>query len=238
MNDTAALYLDLMKLALADLLYEGEDTPPRREGRVWPVRAYTMVGIPRLNNIQHCIEDVIKNGVPGDLIETGVWRGGATMFMRAVLKAHGATDRRVWVADSFAGLPKPNAEKYPEDAGDTHYTIPVLAISLETVRANFERMGLLDEQVRFLKGWFSETLPSAPIERLSVMRLDGDLYESTMDALVNLYPKLSVGGYVMVDDYGAIPACKKAVDDFRISRQIGDELRVVDWTGVYWQRKS
>jgi O-methyltransferase len=85
-----------------------------------------------------------------------------------------------------------------------------LAVSLEQVKANFDRYGLLDDQVRFLKGWFRDTLPVAPIERLAVLRLDGDMYESPMDTLVNLYPKLSEGGYVIVDDYGAIPACRQA----------------------------
>jgi hypothetical protein len=98
------------------------------------------------------------------------------------------------------------------------------------------RPGLLDEQVRFLPGWFSDTLPTAPIERLAVLRLDGDMYGSTMEALEALYPKLSVGGYVIVDDYGAVPQCKEAVTDFRAAHQIIDPMETVDWTGVYWQR--
>jgi len=80
---------------------------------------------------------------------------------------------------------------------------------------NFRKYDLLDRQVRFLKGWFSETLPGCPIERLAVLRLDGDMYESTMDALKHFYPKLSAGGYLIVDDYGAAPACKTAIHEFR-----------------------
>ncbi len=172
----------------------------RQEGRDWPVLAHTMIGMKRLENLQFCVEDVLLKGVPGDLIETGVWRGGATIFMRAILKAYGIADRRVWVADSFAGLPPPDPGKYPADANDKHHTKKPLAISLEEVKANFEKYGLLDKQVQFLKGWFKNTLPVAPITRLAVVRLDGDLYESTMDGLTNLYPKLSVGGYLIVDD--------------------------------------
>ena len=195
-----------------------------------------MVGPKRLENIRFCIEDVLQQGVPGDFIETGVWRGGSVIFMRAMLKAHAVTDRIVWVADSFEGLPKPDAAKYPADSGDRHFLIPELAISLEQVQANFRAFGLLDSQVRFLKGWFKDTLPTAPIEKLAVARLDGDLYESTIDALTNIYPKLSVGGYLIVDDYGAVPACKKAVHDYRDARGIKDPIKNIDDIGHFWHK--
>jgi hypothetical protein len=156
--------------------------------------------------------------------------------MRAVLKTHGCTDRTVWVADSFRGLPPPNVEQYPQDRGLDLSQEKFLAVSVEQVRANFRKYGLLDERVRFLQGWFKDTLPTAPIEQLAVMRLDGDLYESTMDALTSLYPKLSIGGYVIIDDYGAVPACAQAVTDFRGRHAIRDEVKRVDWTGAYWRR--
>ena len=236
---------DNIKSQLANLLNDNNLTLARRipfqaerraEGLDWPRDADTMIGLKRLDNLQSCMEDVLKNNVPGDFIETGVWRGGATIFMRAVLKAYGITDRCVWVADSFAGLPPPDVDNYPEDLGDQHHIHDFLRVSLEQVQANFERYGLLDGQVRFLKGWFKDTLPKAPIEKLAVMRLDGDMYESTMDGLANLYPKLSVGGYVIIDDYGYWEACRKAVHDFRASHGITDEILGIDWTGVYWQR--
>lgn len=209
----------------------------RELGRDWPLEAETMIGLERLNNIRECVTDVVKRGVPGDLIETGVWRGGATIFMRGVLAAYGDTERTVWVADSFEGLPKPSG-KYAADDGDPHWTYSVLAVSEEQVRANFERYGLLDDQVRFLKGFFQDTLADAPIEQLAVARLDGDMYESTIVALDALYPKLSIGGYLIVDDYGAIAACRQAVDDYRRDHVIAEPLVEIDWTGVYWQRQS
>jgi O-methyltransferase len=234
--NTRDLYLNLMKLSLTDLIYDDVDARTRQEGRDWPLRAYTMIGLKRLNNLQYCIQDVIANNISGDLIETGVWRGGATIFMRAVLKAYAVTDRYVWVADSFEGLPMPDAHRYPSDAGDTYYQSRELAISLEQVKANFERFELLGEQVQFLKGWFRDTLPAAPIEKLAVLRLDGDMYEATIQALTYLYPKLSRGGYVIVDDYGAVAGCRRAVDDYRASEGIKEEIRWVDWTGIYWRR--
>ena len=211
-------------------------TANRMEGRIWPLVAHTMIGLKRLANLEFCIEHVITNGVIGDLIETGVWRGGASIFMRAVLKAYGVTDRSVWLADSFEGLPPPDTGKYPHDADSRLHESRELAVSLEQVQANFERYGLLDGQVRFLKGWFCDTLPAAPIEHLAVLRLDGDMYQSTMDALVNLYPKLSEGGYVIVDDYGCISACRQAVHDYRSADGITERIHNIDWTGVFWQK--
>ena len=214
------------------------DAAERLEGRGWPGQAETMMGLKRLENLQYCATQVLQRNIPGDFIETGVWRGGATIFMRAVLKAYGDCDRTVWVADSFEGLPKPDS-RYPQDAGDGLWTYKsMLGISLEQVKANFARYGLLDGQVRFLKGWFEETLPTAPIDRLAILRLDGDLYSSTIHALQNLYPKLSPGGYAIVDDYGSIPACKQAVDDFRLEHGITEHLEEIDWTGVFWEKRS
>ena len=212
------------------------DPAKRDQGLDYTSDADTMIGMLRLDNLQACVVDVLRDGVPGDLVETGVWRGGASIFMRAVLHAYGITDRLVWVADSFQGLPKPDPERYPADADDELWKASALAVSVDEVKANFAAYHLLDEQVRFLVGWFKDTLPGAPIDRLAVLRLDGDLYESTMDALTALYPRLSVGGYVIVDDYGAMESCRKAVEDFRAEQQITDPIVAVDWTGVYWRR--
>ncbi len=207
----------------------------RAEGKIWPVRAFTMIGLKRLDNLQHAVETVIKEDIEGDLIETGVWRGGAVIFMRAVLAAYNICDRKVIAADSFEGLPKADVDKYPADRDDPHYIHRYLAVSLEEVQENFSKFGLLDEQVQFLKGWFEETLPKAPIEKLSVLRLDGDMYGSTMVALENLYPKLSKGGFCIVDDYG-LKGCKMAVDDFRKKHHISSPIKKIDWTGIYWRK--
>jgi hypothetical protein len=252
LSDPAELYLDLLKNCLTRLAF-GETQPidpltsermpfdakRRLEGSDWPSEAETMAGLLRLDNVQRCVVDVLRQRVPGDLVETGVWRGGITILMRAILKVYGDTERTVWAADSFAGLPVPDAEKYPADARHDFSTSAgynVLAVSVEDVRANFTRYGLLDDQVRFLVGWFRDTLPTAPIERIAILRLDGDLYESTMDALNALYPKLSPGGYVIVDDYYAWEPCQKAVNVFRENHGITEPVQAIDWTGAYWQR--
>lgn len=209
----------------------------RENGADWPHRAETMIGLRRLDNLQDCIEAVVADDVPGDVLEAGVWRGGAAIFMRAALAALRQSKRLVWVADSFQGLPKPDP-KHVADRGDQHWTRQELAVSLEEVKRNFSRYHLLDRQVRFLPGWFNETLPTAPIQQLAVLRADGDMYGSTIDILETMYPKLSVGGFAIIDDYGAVPACRAAVEDYRSEHGITEPIERIDWTGVFWRRKA
>src|ERR1039457_663209 len=112
-------FIGYLKKHNLQIMRRFEFDPDRRaKGQDWPPLADTMIGLKRLDNLQNCIETVLKDNVPGDMIETGVWRGGGSIFMRAVLKAYGSTGRTVWVADSFEGLPEPDAAKYPLDAGD------------------------------------------------------------------------------------------------------------------------
>ena len=233
-----AAYLNLLEKTLVGLPYaQAQDYQFRQDGRDWPQLAHSMAGMARLHHLRACVETVVRENIAGDLIETGVWRGGACILMRGVLRALGEQSRRVWVADSFAGLPKPDAEKYPADAGDTLHAFKELAVPLEQVRDNFRRYDLLDEQVMFLKGLFADTLSIAPIKQLSVLRLDGDMYESTMDAITALYPKLSAGGFCIVDDYGAVPACQVAANDYRRAHGIESPVRMIDWTGAWWRKE-
>lgn len=212
------------------------DEHARLHGLDWPARAETMVGLKRLDNLEYCIRSAVEENVSGDLVETGVWRGGSAIFMRGVLKALGDEQRTVWAADSFEGLPPPNAIEFPADAGDEHHALGELEVSEEVVRRNFSRYGLLDDKVQFIKGFFKDTLAAAPIERISVLRLDGDMYESTIEALEPLYPKLSVGGYCIVDDYHAVSACKKAVEDYRQQHAIDEPIMEIDGSAVFWRR--
>ncbi|MEO5582858.1 MAG: TylF/MycF/NovP-related O-methyltransferase [Saprospiraceae bacterium] len=211
---------------------------PKREDRVngldWPANAETMIGLKRLENIEYCIKKIIENNIPGDLIETGVWRGGASIFMKAVLKTSSHNDRKIWLADSFLGLPKPDESIYEKDVGDEHYLQKELKVSLESVKNNFSKFDLLDDNIMFLEGWFKDTLPLAPIEKLALIRLDGDMYESTMDGIYNLYPKLSKGGFLIVDDWGAVKGCQDAIMDYRTQFNISDTIVPIDQSSVYW----
>jgi hypothetical protein len=275
MGDVAvSLYLDLLKRCIVNQIYQdpgirspwddaSEDALTRFDlkGRLegggdWPSQAHTMIGMRRLENIQTLAEDVLRTQTPGDFIETGVWRGGSTILMRGILKAHGIRDRAVWVADSFAGFPSTEEEgassrsfNSPELVslrGYQHSSLPEKVrtsfdlvsegTSYEEVRDHFARYGLLDDQVKFLRGWFCDTLPSAPIERLALLRLDGDLYDSTYDALQALYPRLSVGGYTIVDDYSFFIECRQAVHDYLDATNADAEIQRVDDEAVFWQK--
>lgn len=241
------LYLDLLKKILTGTLFGRQ--PEATDSAAELISHYgnraTVTGLPvrRLNHIQSCVAEILSHDVPGDFIETGVWRGGATIFMRALLKAHRVHNRWVWVADSFEGLPEADEKLFPNEAAFLRREITRdfkrLAVPIEEVKDSFAAYGMLDDQVRFLKGWFKDTLPHAPIGKLSLMRLDGDFYESTRDALTNLYDKLSVGGMVIIDDYGEDDFdCRRAVDEFREQRAIKDPLMAVDSRCYWWRRTA
>jgi hypothetical protein len=251
------LYLDLLKKCLTASIYDESgwqvlkrltinerpvvavqpsplDAARRQTGRDWPLFGYSMIGHRRFDNVRYCIEHVLEHRVEGDLIETGVWRGGTTIWMRSILKVYGVTDRAVWVADSFEGMP-PKGPRDQDSVDPDLSRVAYLNVPLDEVRRNFERFGLLDEQVRFLKGWFHESLPAAPIEQLAVLRIDCDLYESTHDVLTSLYRRVSPGGFVIVDDYLDWQGCRRAVDEFRAASGISAPLVPIDCNGVFWQ---
>lgn len=208
-----------------------------RKGRI----GESMMGLGAMNNLHDCIRNAFADNVPGDLCETGIWRGGGCIFMAGAAKVYGEMDRKVWCCDSFEGLPKPNAELYPADADDELWK-QELGVSVEQVKENFRKYGLLDENINFVKGFFSETMPAVPIEKLAVLRLDGDMYESTIVVLDNLYERVSPGGYVIIDDFGMIEGCDKAVHDFRRKASVEEPLEIIGYVngnplGAFWRKK-
>jgi len=236
-------YLNLLQKVLTRELFltDPRKLQDRRHGRDWPMDAETMVGTERLCSLTRLCQDVYARSIPGDFAECGVWKGGCAIMMAAVVEERMDSGdhpyqpvRNVWVVDSFQGCPKPNPELYPADLNDNHHSLQFLAVSREEVMSNFNRYGLLHPNVKFLPGWFKDTLPG-PIEKLAVLRLDGDLYESTWQCLKALYEKVSPGGYVIVDDYGCVPGCRQAVDNFREVRNIRNPIHQIDWTGIWWQ---
>ena len=241
------LYIDLLIKILANTIYEDPSMHPktagtfqpelRSKGDDWPSVAHTMVGVQRLQNLRELTERVLNEGIPGDFIETGTWRGGCCILIRGILAAYGVQDRKVFVADSFEGLPPPNPKLYPADKGMNFHEYKELAIPLEQVKDNFSRYDLLDDRVEFVKGFFSDTLPALEAGPFALLRLDGDLYESTYVALDALYPKLSPGGFVIVDDMNYVPACRKAVLDFRQRMKITAPVQKVDWAASWWRKE-
>jgi O-methyltransferase len=243
-------YLDLLKLCLCDLTgatsvsvsavpgggvvaseISGYLLRLRSAGMDWPLQGLTMTGLARLDDLQSCVESIVADGVEGDVIEAGAWRGGSSILMKATLEALG--DRReVVVADSFAGFPDEQDEDRPEGALST---FEYLAVSEDEVRANFARFGL-DEGVTLVPGFFQDTLPGLSGRTWAIVRLDGDTYEATRVGLESLYPGLSEGGYLVIDDYGAYEECRKAVEEFRAEHDIGAPIEAVDWTCVRWRK--
>jgi O-methyltransferase len=241
------LYLDLLVKSISNLIYgsvpsdtwnDGLFRPDAKPGRDRDSPAHSMVGLLRLQNVRELAQRAIDEGIPGDFIETGVWRGGCCILMRGVLAANLVADRKVYVADSFAGLPPPSPTLFPVDSDSSWHTMLGLAVSLDEVRDNFKRYDLLDDHVVFVKGFFSDTLPKLDAGPFAIIRLDGDMYESTYVALQSLYPKVSPGGFVIIDDYGAIAQCRQAVDDYLSAHSISDAIHQIDSTGVWWQKSG
>ena len=249
-------YLSVLKMGLCDLLgvrtqtihwnekgnlflrhLKDDELKYRVNGIDWPAHGMTMVGLERLDDLQFCVESVVREGVPGDLIEAGTWRGGASILMRATLNSLGETDRTLWMADSFNGFPIPDREAYPEDSRIDFSDRDFIAVPIEEVKGNLDKFGCA-EGVEFVPGFFEDTMPGMAAGTWAVVRLDGDSYESTMTTLSKLYPGLSRGGYIVIDDYGALPECKRAVDEYRETHGITAPITTIDWTGIRWQKET
>ena len=260
-DNLRAAYLELLKLCLCDLAgartlsvhrtgntrrfdspvfsreLDPEELPLRAMGGDWPFSGMTMVGLSRLDDLQACVESVVADQVEGDVIEAGTWRGGASILARATLDSLGADERTVWVADSFEGLPAPDLDAFPEDKELDLSRIDFLAVPPEEVRSHFARFGC-EHGIELVEGLFDETLPSLRERRWAVVRLDGDTYEATWVGLESLYPGLSAGGYLIVDDYVLLEECRRAVDEYRSQHGITEPIEKVDWTGIRWRRES
>jgi O-methyltransferase len=243
-----ACYLDLLERTLLDSIYGESRIESALRGLLqrmrhpyltfrgsfnWPARAHSMIGAARMRHLRQLVETTITENIPGDYIEAGVWRGGACILMRGILKAHDIRDRRVFCADSFKGLPRPTCW---QDRPSRLHAFSELAVPVDAVKRNFAAYGLLDDQVVFLEGLFKDTLPGLAGNRFALVRLDADLYESTMDALGSLYDSISDGGFVIIDD--VLLGCRQAVHDFLDARKLQVEMHKVDEACVWWRKTA
>lgn len=210
----------------------GDELTTRIDGLDWPLTAETMVSHKRLDNLRELIQQIVNEQIEGDFIETGVWRGGASIFMKAVLYTLGS-NKKIFVCDSFQGFPK--SSNILDDEFD-FLNDRRFAVSLDEVKGNFEKYDLLDENVIFVKGWFADTLSTLQ-GPFSLLRLDGDLFSSTNDALRALYPKLIDGGFCIIDDYSLSP-CKAAVDSYRALNNIKEPMMTIDHSAMYWRKNE
>jgi O-methyltransferase len=207
----------------------------RRVGLDWPRIGISMIGVVRMDNLRSALYDVTKKNIPGDFVECGVWRGGASIFATGFLKINEIKDRKVWVVDSFDGLPLNRTNK--DDAN--WYDMEYLKVSTDLVMTNFKGFHLWDESmVTFVKGYFVDSLPYIKVQKIAVLRMDGDMYESTLDQLFNLYDKVEVGGWVIIDDW-SITVCKTAINDFRRWHGMTEEIRGTgDNVGAYFIKEK
>jgi len=205
---------------------------------------HTYVRVAGLDNIEHCARTIIEAGVPGDFVDAGTLRGGTAILMRGILKAYGDRGRKVVVADSFEGLPMPSSLDSMFDREIWYALADLLPQynlrcieSLDRVRQNFERYSLLDEHVVFAPGWFRDTLKELSTTQVAMLRIDADWYEGTRDALEALYPRISNGGFVIIDDYH-LDGCKRATDEYRVKNRVFDKILTADADDgvVYWRK--
>ena len=200
-------------------------------------------GYRRLTTIEHLLEAIISRRVPGDLVEAGVFKGGVGILMQAILRKHKLDQiRRVWNFDSFNGYPHVNVSRYPQDEEwkdvwfeEKFWDQGFINTSLKQVKDNFATHGMLNGNVHFVQGWFAHTLPRAEVNRIAFLHIDADLYSSITQALEYLYPKLSPGGVVLLDDF-KFPASYLAIAGFRQRYGIKTKWRFAETLDpiMYW----
>ena len=247
LSSLQTLYIDTIRQAVSGSLFDeagrcgplpgclANDTVPyngtlREGGEDWPFVGHTMTGHKRLRNVEEVIRTVINEGVPGHFAELGVWRGGSCIFAKAILRALGEDrDRDVLVFDAF--------QSFGGYGGNDVY----LAVSLEAVQHNFDKYGLLDENVRFYKGLFKDSVPRFRKlhgdETISVLRIDGNFYDSYQDAFYYLYELVPVGGFVIFDDIRSHPAVMQMWLDFQADQHVTEELTTIDIHSAYFRKK-
>jgi O-methyltransferase len=238
-------YIDLLKRTITNYTYLGAERAFEDFRCInhydlaaarWKIdqlaRPLTLLTKAQLDLIEDAVAIIARQGVPGDFIEAGVWRGGVIILMRALLDAYNLEGRRVFAADSFAGIPKNvRATNDPVDQWSDRW-----AASLEEVQRNIARVGVLDERILFLPGFFADTLHHLARERFALIRLDSDSYDSVETSLEYLYPLLSKGGVLIIDDWH-LPGCRMAVEDYRRRFGIADPVRVHEGN-AFWIKQQ
>lgn len=211
----------------------------------------TMLPMPRLFDLHDIVRLINSDGIPGDLVECGVWNGGAVGLMGIVNRGFPGPDRRIHLFDSFEGLPPPTVLDVDVYAGYAESAVAetgpgeLAAIGAckgdgQPIVESFlvDRLGLPREQLVFHVGWFQDTVPRAreTIGDIALLRLDGDWYESTKVCIENLYDKLVPGGFLVIDDYGCFEGCRQAVDEFFAARG-RPEWTASDSNCVYFRKQ-
>jgi len=205
------------------------------------VAPYTQTTVERLYALWLGIEHVVRTKVAGDIVECGVWRGGSTMLAALALSARAATDRRLWLYDTFDGMPEPGdrdvdvagrsmPEEWDRISSDPDNRVLARA-TLPDVQANLRRTGYPADEIEWIQGKVEDTIPGRAPETIALLRLDTDWYDSTRHELEHLWPRLSAGGVLIIDDYGHWQGARAAVDEYFAGRDDVPLLTRIDYTG-------
>jgi len=208
-----------------DLLRHFPDLDPAFVPLYQACRAATMTSVERLYALYKSVEYVVRADIPGDFVECGVWRGGSVMMMALALQTFGGAGRRLYCFDTFEGMPPPGGRDIRHETGETAAELLANDASggdggfharapLEEVERNIAATGYPAELVTYCQGRVEETLPASAPERVALVRLDTDWYQSTKHELVCLYPRLSAGGVLIIDDYGFFRGAREATDEY------------------------
>ena len=204
------------------------------------VAPYTMTSVERILTLAAYVRSVVARGVPGDFVECGVWRGGSSMCIARTLLECGVSDRHLFLFDTYQGMTAPtNADvslrgervsgAFP-GASESPRAGAYSLTSLSEVRENLRSTGYAEQRMHFVPGPVEETIPEAAPQRIALLRLDTDWYESTIHELRHLYERVSPGGIVIVDDYGHWAGCRQAVDEFLATLDVVPVLHRIDYT--------
>lgn len=195
------------------------------------VRKHTMLSTRRLRKLYELCREINARGVPGDVVECGVYNGGSAAVMAYVAK-RSKLRRDIWLFDSFQGLPRPTER---DGAKAVVYEGKCVG-EVRKVQELFGRLGIPLSQVHIIKGWFDETLPVTAISRIALLHIDADWYASVRLCLEHLYEKVQPAGFVVLDDYGYWEGCRAAVDEFAVQHGVTMNLHRIDYTGHYFQK--
>ncbi|GAB4040383.1 MAG: hypothetical protein Fur0014_10840 [Rubrivivax sp.] len=212
------------------------DLSPADRAIVQRVAPFTMTGLDRRAALINAIDHVVRAGIPGAIVECGVWRGGSMMTAALALKDRGQTDRELWLYDTFEGMSEPTEADRSHDGVSAQLQLERTArgtgvwceASLEDVMTNLRSTGYPWERIRFQRGKVEDTIPAALPGPIALLRLDTDWYESTRHELQHLYPLLQPGGVLIIDDYGHWQGARRAVDEYFAGRPV--YLHRVDYT--------
>jgi hypothetical protein len=205
-------------------------------------RPFTMTSIERRYALWQAIHHVAGQGVEGAFVECGVWRGGSTMLAALALRKLGDETRQLWLYDTFEGMSEPTehdveaatgkpAAEHPDLVGRVIESNVFAYAGLDEVKFNLSHTGYPDQQIHYIQGMVEDTLPQFAPDRIAVLRLDTDWYESTRHELEHLWHRLQPGGVLVIDDYGHWAGARKAVDEFFAGRPDAPLLSRIDYTG-------